>query len=83
MISCLTHSLRQHDIMQNPWYHPWYHKTKYDIIFKTPLFYPFLAPISIDITHDNIAEIMDKGYDIKNLWYQWYLSYGFAYDMAW
>jgi hypothetical protein len=26
---------------------------------------------------------MDKGYDIKNFWYQWYLSYGFAYDMAW
>ncbi len=32
---------------------------------------------------DNIAEIMEKGYDIKNFWYQWYLSYGLAYDMAW
>ncbi len=35
----------------------------------------------MDFAHDNIAEIMKKGYDIKNIWYQWYL--GVAYDMAW
>jgi hypothetical protein len=28
-------------------------------------FLAFLAPIIIDITHDIIAEIMEKGYDIK------------------
>jgi hypothetical protein len=28
-------------------------------------FLAFLAPIIIDITHDVIAEIMEKGYDIK------------------
>ncbi len=48
-----------------------------------PTFLAFLAPIIIDITNDYIAEIMQKGYDIKNFWSQWYLSYCFAYDMAW
>ncbi len=52
-------------------------------ISQKPTFLAFLAPIIIDITHDNIAEIMQKGYDIKNFWSQWYLSYCFAYDMAW
>ncbi len=42
-----------------------------------------LARTIMDITYDNIVEIMEKGHDIKNFWYQWYLSYGFAYDMAW
>jgi hypothetical protein len=36
-------------------------------ILQKNLFYPFLALIFIDITHDNIAEIMDNGYDVKNL----------------
>ncbi len=38
-------------------------------ISQTPLFCPFLAPICMDITNDNIAEIMKKGYDIKITWY--------------
>ncbi len=41
---------------------------KYDIILnitKKNLFYPFIAQICIDITHENIAEIAKKGYDIK------------------
>ncbi len=42
-----------------------------------------LALPPYDFTHDNIAEIMKKGYDIKIIWYQQYLSYCFAYDMAW
>ncbi len=47
-------------------------------IWQKHTFLAFLVPIIIDITHDNIAKIMGKGYDIKNFWYQWYLSYGFA-----
>ncbi len=46
-------------------------------------FYAFLELIIMDITHNNIAEITKKGYDIKNFWYLWYLSYGVTYDMAW
>ncbi len=46
-------------------------------------FLAFLEPIIIDITHDIIVEIMEKGYDSKITWYHRHLSYGFAYDMAW
>ncbi len=67
MISCLTRFLSYR-------YHTAIYEIIYDIITKsmisyvisqTPLFYPFLVSIFFDITHDNIAEIMDKGYDIK------------------
>ncbi len=53
------------------------------MISQKRTFPSFLALPPYDFTHDNIAEIMKKGYDIKVIWYQWYLSYGFAYDMAW
>ncbi len=36
------------------------------IITKKQLFKQFLVRIIMDITYDNIAEIMKKFYDIKN-----------------
>ncbi len=74
MISRKIHDII-HDIITKVWYHIQYH--------KNPLFYPFLAPSFYDITHDNIAEIIKKGYDIKISWYHRHLSHGIAYDVAW
>jgi hypothetical protein len=61
-----------HDIIGFSWYHAQYHKKL--------LYYPFPALTIIDITHDNIAEIMEKGYDINIIGTQ---SNCITYDMVW
>ncbi len=57
MISCKIHDIIYDIILKCMISYP---------ILQNPLFYPFLALIIIDITRDNIAEIMEKGYDIKD-----------------
>jgi hypothetical protein len=52
------------------------------LISQKDTFLAFLVLPPYDFTYDNIAEIMEKGYDIKITWYHRPLSHGFNYDMA-
>jgi hypothetical protein len=87
----IIHDITVSAFLELPWYHKicmiWhmishvFHDIIHDI--KNAIVSTFLARTIMDITHDNVVEIMGKGYDIKNFWYWWYFIYGFAYDMAW